>query len=587
MEKEFVSGATKNNWKRLGVNPDETLQRLNKRANKRFSKKQIIPVEYFSNKDNIDILKEILIYIAEKNIDITTAIYNLALNYLSINNIISMENNKVKTNKQYLPEILNEFSISNNITADEYLTTLEYPVSEIDFLGIVYQSLLNEGSKNRKGSYYTPEKIIKSIIPYIKNTDLFLDPCCGTGSFLLRAAQIIQTPENIYGCDLDEIACFISRINLIVKFKNKDFRPNIFNTDFLLDKKFLNNIKIDVIATNPPWGALTREEYNKLYPEINSGESFSYFIVKAFQLLADCGHCHFVLPESILNVAVHKDIRKFILDNLKIEEIKMYKKAFSGVLTDVTLLRLTKIKSGKTQISTENTRFSIEQEIYYNNKNYNFTLLNSKDLTILNKIYSVEFKTLDNSKWALGIVTGDNKKHITSIKKSGSEKIYSGKNIHKYILKDSDKFIVFTPEKFQQTANVDIYRAPEKLIYKFISKKLVFAYDTTKALVLNSANIIIPEVKTHSIKTILAFLNSELFQYIYKKKFNELKILKGNLLQLPLPLISKSQKSTLETLVNEYLNYQDPAILESIDKIVYKCFNLSAAELKYIKQEVN
>ena len=39
------------------------------------------------------------------------------------------------------------------------------------------------------------------------------------------------------------------------------------------------------------------------------------------------------------------------------------------------------------------------------------------------------------------------------------------------------------PDKFQQCAPDDLYRAQEKLIYKFISKNLVFAYSIIKDLI--------------------------------------------------------------------------------------------------------
>lgn len=102
---------------------------------------------------------------------------------------------------------------------------------------------------------------------------------------------------------------------------------------------------------------------------------------------------------------------------------------------------------------------------------------------------------------------------------------------------------------FQQVAPDLVYRAKEKLVYKFVSKNLVFAYDNQQRLFLNSANILIPKVQNHSIKTVLAFLNSKLFQYVYHTKFNELKVLKSNLLQLPFPLLGKKIKQNLKNLL--------------------------------------
>ena len=62
MDESIISYATKNNWKRLNVKDSDIEYRLSKRANKRFSTKSIIPVEYFSDTSNLSILNLILDY---------------------------------------------------------------------------------------------------------------------------------------------------------------------------------------------------------------------------------------------------------------------------------------------------------------------------------------------------------------------------------------------------------------------------------------------------------------------------------------------------------------------------------------------
>ena len=43
-----------------------------------------------------------------------------------------------------------------------------------------------------------------------------------------------------------------------------------------------------------------------------------------------------------------------------------------------------------------------------------------------------------------------------------------------------------------------------------------------------------------SVKTVMAFLNSELYSYFYRKLFGEVKVLKGNLINLPFARIDSS-----------------------------------------------
>ena len=115
---------------------------------------------------------------------------------------------------------------------------------------------------------------------------------------------------------------------------------------------------------------------------------------------------------------------------------------------------------------------------------------------------------------------------------------------------------------------------------------MVFAYDNQQRLFLNSANILIPKVQNHSIKTVLAFLNSKLFQYVYHTKFNELKVLKSNLLQLPFPLLGKKDKTKLEEFINDYMTSKNADILEKIDDYIFKIFELSDDEIQYIVKKL-
>ena len=585
MEDNFVSTATMTNWQRLNVSESEVKFRLSKRANKRFSTKKIIPVEYFVNKKNVVFVETILDYVNVNNLSIRAVIYNIALNLLNRINKIDINNsNNIFTNNTFLSEILNDFSQS----VDDYLISIPIPLEEFDFLGVLYQSLLNEGVKNCKGSYYTPTYLLQDFMQNLNVDTKFLDPCCGTGSFLLAAADKIDNPNYIYGVDSDEIACFIAKINLIIKYRDFEFKPNIYNTDFLLNCGDLENARFDVIATNPPWGAKTDGVYNEFYPEILSGESYSYFIVKSERLLKPNGCCFFLLPESILNVSVHKDVRKFILKKFHITSIKHSGRLFAGVLTNSVFLILNKEKlSDSIKIVSKNKTMFLHQDIYQNFDNYNFALISNDDAAIINRLYSVKYTTLNNSLWALGIVTGNNKKHILSSCESGAEKIYTGKNISKYFLTQADKFIKYDRENFQQAAADNLYRTEEKLVYKFISKKLVFAYDNSSSLVLNSANVLIPQVKTHSIKTVLAFLNSEIFEYLYCKQFSDLKVLKSNLQQLPFPVLSVEQRESLESLVNSYLEDRNVLHLKEIDDMIYKIFKCTNQEIMYIKNAIS
>lgn len=583
-----ISKATKDNWDRLGSSPED---RLTKRANKQLSQKTIVPVEYLTHPSNIFMINNLLDIINNHNINISSAIYSLSINLLKSLRMIQLDNDQIITsNNPHLKDILDSFRYCplENSLIDAIL-----PLDEVDLLGVVYQSLLQEGQKNKTGSYYTPQKIITSLKSQIQSNHKLLDPCCGSGSFLLNFADRIENPKNIYGIDTDFIACFIAKVNLIIAYKHIIFNPNIYNLDFLTLNTDLYTQnpdfqdKFDIIATNPPWGANFANLYKSIFSTITSKESFSYFIAKSSSFLSKNGLCCFILPTSILNVATHADIRKYILEKFNINKIELLGQIFKGVLTNVIQLILSqKTPQNQTEIIYNKCTNYIYQSTFEKNINYNFTLYNNTDIKLLEKIYNREYKTLSESIWALGIVTGDNKKHISKQYSHGKENIYTGKEISPFIVKESSNYIEYIRTNFQQVASDEVYRVKEKIVYKFISKKLVFSYDDKQRLFLNSANIIVPSIKDYSIKTCLALLNSRVFQYIYIKKFNEIKILKGNLLQLPFPTLSKNKDSEIKELVNNYLISEDSQIINSINNKIYEIFNLNKNDISIIESEL-
>ncbi|MCL2473507.1 MAG: N-6 DNA methylase, partial [Alphaproteobacteria bacterium] len=335
------------------------------RANKQCSERRIIPMELIGSNSTILPFLESL---RNSPLSIKDIIFNMAVSILRKNGFVSIENNTITGENPFLLEILEAFS--QNFDSD--LLNTEFPLSQPDFLDIAYQSLLKEGDKNQTGSYYTPESLTKKI-PDINDTTTFLDPCCGTGNFLLAASSRIQDPSMLYGVDTDETACFIAKIKLIYRFRHIKFMPNIYNTDYLSMPE--TSQRFDVIATNPPWGAKVSKRHAKNCKHITSGESFSYFIVKTKVLLRKQGQCFFILPVSILNVSAHKDIRKYILENFHIKEIRCLGQIFSGVVTDVISLHLVQPSNfeKKTSVFNGKEELQISQTIFSENKKYNFT----------------------------------------------------------------------------------------------------------------------------------------------------------------------------------------------------------------------
>ena len=111
----------------------------------------------------------------------------------------------------------------------------------------------------------------------------------------------------------------------------------------------------------------------------------------------------------------------------------------------------------------------------------------------------------------------------------------------------------------------------------------MFAYDKSGSLILNSANMLIPQIPSFSIKTVLALLNSEVLRYYYKVQFADVKILKGNLIKLPFPEIDSSIQLKIESMVEDLLN-GNAAVEKTLQNLIYNCYKLSNEESLYIKQ---
>jgi len=578
------------------------IDRLNNRANKGKSNKSFIPSEYHLLEEE-KIIKQIIDFIHSEKIDREKALFVLSIKQLSNNNLIKNDNLRAILSKEYDGFKYNSIKI-NILAWYSNLNNFEIGKSEIglfdletppldDFLGVIYQSLLFEGEKANQGSYYTPKSIIEKISKnYADENMKVLDPCCGTGQFLITLSNKIKDPENIYGWDTDPLAVKLCKINLLIKFKEIDFEPQIFTLNSLIDKPPTKDIQFDLIATNSPWGVHFKQEVieqlNILYPEIKSEESFSFFLKKAIDLLKMGGIVSFILPEAILNVNIHKDIRKYILDNSRIEKICFLNRVFKNVFTNVIRLDLRKEnfdKEHKIQIIIKDKEHQINQRRFMDNKDFIFNIFSTElDEQIISKVYNCPHVTLkNNSDWALGIVTGDNKKYISSDIKEGYEPIITGKEISKFFIKKPMYFIKFEPDNFQQVAPTEKYRTKEKLIYKFISNKLIFAYDNQSLLTLNSANILIPQIKDYPIKIILALLNSPISQFIYKKKFNSIKVLRSHIESLPLPTLDNLTKEKISNLVNEILIKKENET--RLNEELFKLFKFDNKEIDYLLKQ--
>ena len=571
-----ISKATEYNWKKLNSNSAE---KLTKRANKTQSKKRVIATSYLDYAP----ANQLLDIVSSIEASVGDIMYSLCVSFLKYHNIFDKRNVQAFIS-QYTNHRLIAISVPERVWDENN-----------DVLGFIYQSLITEGDRNLTGQYYTNQKVVdymtkkKSLV----DGETFLDPCCGSGAFLLSVQT--NTPECLFGFDINPIAVMIAGVNLLVKYAEKDFVPQVYCLDFLKKNLFESereNIPFgfDNIYTNPPWGADKNGVYISSYPEIKSKERSSMVIVESLKRLNSNGNFYFLLPTSLLKIKNHSDVRKYILSNTSIQKIDLYSDRFDGVFTDYFSINLSRASTNNQKyiVSTGDETINI---VLSESERQSGTIvveqLTEIDKSIIRKIESRRHDDLKHSQWALGIVTGDNRNKVKKEMATGLEPVYTGKQVMPFRLREESSYISFAPESFQQCAKEDFYRAPEKLIYRFIARYPIVAYDDKQCLCLNSANILIPELDGISIKSVAALLNSSLYHYYYSIKFSDIKVLKGNLQELPFPKLTKYQDEMLCNLVSSVQSFDfSEDYQRELDETVYSLFEITPTEQEQIRLRI-
>ncbi len=505
-----------------------------------------------------------------------------------------------------------------------------------DLLGMLYLSLRSLRAKKNTGAYYTPYFVVDRLVSGIPDLPLqrCCDPACGTGNFLIRLPDNLPL-ECIYGYDIDETAIAIARINVALKYNIQSQREldtiftNIRCSDFLGISAALstpensgNTPSFSVILGNPPWGyVFSKDEISRInesfvsYDGNKTPESFSLFVEKGLEKLKEGGTLSFLLPETILGTDIHKRIRSLILKEAAVTSIIYLGDVFDKVQCPSVILTLSHPTADHSQPLHHNVtgggsqmqgyRLANTISVSYENhrqippKVHNrfqtdgsrispesfHILCNDTEYALLQKIGSVPHFTLQgNADFALGIVTGANRTLLKDVKdipnasektgagNQGLEPILKGKDIEKFLIRKATSFVHFDPDSFQQCAPTEMYRAKEKLFYRFIAEEPVVALDRNGSLSLNSANIIIPHVEGYSATYIMALLNSQVLSFYYQNTFRSMKVLRSYLEALPLAKCSPSVQSEIENC--------PPG--EKLDKMIAALYGINAAEYKII-----
>jgi type I restriction-modification system DNA methylase subunit len=203
-------------------------------------------------------------------------------------------------NDEIVSLVASTFKGDNPISGQLHLDFEAYDFSYIpvETLSSIYEQFLHsQGIGKKVGAIYTPEPIADYLLCEMQESKplqsgmKILDPCCGSGVFLVLAyRRLIELElthsinnklkptelrkilcENLYGVERNKEACYVAEFSLILTLlnyidppdlhRNKQFKfPSLHNTqifecDFFDDRSIFwtKDQKFDWIIGNPPW----------------------------------------------------------------------------------------------------------------------------------------------------------------------------------------------------------------------------------------------------------------------------------------------------------------------------------------------
>ncbi|MEE9378045.1 MAG: N-6 DNA methylase [Candidatus Lokiarchaeia archaeon] len=488
-----------------------------------------------------------------------------------------------------------------------------------------------EYNSKELGVVLTPPQTVEYIISRlgeIKDEQKILDPCVGPGIFIKKLIESGVGKNQIFAYDIN--SSFQKEIEKLgIFFKRQDTLIALYPDSY---KEF------DYIVGNPPYlnkaSAYVRKnklKLRKIYGNINAHETYAMFIVNSIWRLKEGGKLGFITSDSFLTLSTHKKLRRFILNNCKINEILLApKNLFSNqnVSTSPVIIILTKCSGQKNRKLRENNKMIIiprvnseddyytpqilyeNEQLKYNSLPFNIFFTDVEDEVI--DLFEKAPKLEDFIQGYIGMHTHDNRRFIAAIEGTELAKIFRKRNMK--IIDSDRRYRIIERENLKSNQwkpylkrggadqyyrpimealdwnkeSLDKYDIPknvpfekEGIIISGVSTRLAARYmprgcywDSNKAI-----GFIIKE-KTISTPYILGLLNSSLYNYLAKGIINNTSSIQiSGIHALPFVLPDNETKEKIENLVNTIVNskredenYNYVLEQQEIDKIIFNFY---------------
>ena len=156
-----------------------------------------------------------------------------------------------------------------------------------DLLNLFFTTFNKYVGKSDKNQAFTPDHICSfmSEVVDVNKHSRILDPCCGSGAFLVRAmTDAIDDCDNdderenvkrnqIYGIEYEEGAYGLSSTNMLI---HGDGNSNVINASMFDKAKWIEKANVNTVLMNPPYNASKKQcnpDYVKYYEE-HEGKKF-------------------------------------------------------------------------------------------------------------------------------------------------------------------------------------------------------------------------------------------------------------------------------------------------------------------------
>lgn len=366
--------------------------------------------------------------------------------------------------------------------------------------------------------------------------------------------------HNLYGVDINEESVEIAQLALWLRTAKKHRKLNTLSGNIKCGNSLISDPAIagekafdwqkefplvfekggfDVVIGNPPYIPTERiEEKDKVYFEKSYQSAYGrinvypLFYERGISLLKDNGILGYITPYTLLKNQYYIEARKYILENCNILCLADFSgcPVFEDAAVDSIILILNKLKERTaTPYIYINNMKDFANNMYSIQESMQSDIMKNPDLSFSNIGRKVDFKRISNNcinlgeivNFKQGVITGNNKKFLTTLKGENTKQVITGSDFNRYSLKWHGGYIIYDEQQLHRPRVPEIFEVDEKLLLRQTGAFPICSIDTNSYYTLDTVHNGTIIDKRFNIKYILCIINSKLHRYIYECSVNE------------------------------------------------------------------